>query len=43
MENRNQIMNVSYEAPVVEELGTLESMIQVTGAGTNADGELFNS
>lgn len=43
METNNNNMNSAYEAPIVQELGSLETMIQVTGAGTAADGELFNS
>lgn len=43
MKTNSELFNPNYEAPVVEELGTLESVVKVTGAGTNADGELFNS
>jgi hypothetical protein len=32
-----------YEAPVVEEMGKLEEMIQLTGALNAIDGEMFNS
>ena len=33
----------SYVSPVVSELGSIESVVLVTGAGTNVDGEVFNS
>jgi hypothetical protein len=32
-----------YVSPVVSELGSIESIVMVTGAGTNVDGEVFNS
>ena len=32
-----------YVSPVVSELGSIESVVLVTGAGTNVDGEVFNS
>jgi hypothetical protein len=32
-----------YVTPVVSELGSIESVVLVTGAGTNVDGEVFNS
>jgi hypothetical protein len=34
---------LAYESPTVSELGKISELIQVTGAGTNVDGEVFNS
>lgn len=34
---------LAYEPPTVSELGKISELIQVTGAGTNVDGEVFNS
>ncbi len=33
----------AYVSPTVSELGKISELIQVTGAGTNVDGEVFNS
>ena len=42
--NNNVESNLKeYVSPALFELGSIESIVMVTGAGTNVDGEVFNS
>ena len=42
--NNNVESNLKeYVSPVLLDLGSIESIVLVTGAGTNVDGEVFNS
>lgn len=43
MKNNVESSLNEYVSPVVSELGNIESIVMVTGAGTNVDGEVFNS
>jgi hypothetical protein len=42
--NNNVESNLKdYVSPALLDLGSIESIVMVTGAGTNVDGEVFNS
>jgi hypothetical protein len=42
-EDHKGVGKAAYVSPTVSELGKISELIQVTGAGTNVDGEVFNS
>lgn len=42
-EDHKVVGKAAYVSPTVSELGKISELIQVTGAGTNVDGEVFNS